>query len=811
MDTLRQDLRLALRFLRRHSGTTTIAIVTIALGIGATTAIFSVVNALMLRPLPYRDPDRLAVVWEQNRPRGNNTNVVSPANFIDWQEQNTVFDEMAAFVDLRANLTGLGDPEEIPVQLVTANMFRMLGTDSRLGRVFNETEANEGAPRAVVLSHRFWQSRLGGDPKVLERALELNGLSHTVIGVMPPDFELLVRQGSFTAVAPELWLPYRFTAEHRTRRGRFMLALARLKPGIPLSQARAEMDTIAGRLEQQYPEFNTGWGVNLVPLREQLIGDVRPALLVLLAAVGFVLLIACANVANLLLVRASGRQKEIAVRAALGAGRGRITRQLLTEGTLLSVAGGFFGIILAYFGVRALVVLCPAELQPLALQVNLDGRVLAITALLAFLTGLAFGLVPAIEGSRVRLAESLQEEGRGSSGSRRSSRMRNAFVAAQVMLSLVLLVAAGLMIRSFLLLQAVDPGFDPNRVMTFRVSLPNTRYPERSQTVRFFNRLAERLETLPGVRSAGGIVFLPFAGPGSATDFTVVGRPAPPPGQEMITDVRVVHPGYFATMSIPLIRGRLFNPREASEPANVVVINETLARQVFPGEDPIGKKLIIDMSDVKQPDEIIGVVADVRHASLSGEVRPMTYWPYPRYPFGFMTMTVRTSGEPSALAGVIRREVRALDKDQPAADVRTMNEIMATVIARPRFNMALLAVFALLATVLASVGIYGVMSYAAAQRTHEIGVRMALGGTGRQMSRLLIGQGMRTAAAGAAGGLAAAWWLTRYMAGMLYGVTATDAVTFLAVTAFLLGVALLGCYIPARRAARVYPADALRS
>jgi len=808
MEKLFQDILFGARLLRKNPGFAAIVALTLSLGIGANTTIFSVVSAVMLRPLSYKDPDRLVVVWEHNRPRERANNVISPANFLDWQEQNSVLESMAAFVDFRANLTGMGDPEEIPIQIVTVNIFPLLGVDSRIGRVFSEDEGGEGAHPVVILSHGAWQRRFGGDPGVLGRALTLNGRDHAVVGVMPPDFQLYVRQGSFTNAPAELWMPYRFTAEHRIRRGRFMMAIARLKSGVSLTHARTEMDAIARRLEEQYPAFNSGWGVNVVPIHEQLVGDVRPALLVLMAAVGFVLLIGCANVANLLLARGAMRRREVALRAALGAGRGRIVRHLLTESTLLGLIGGACGILLAYMGVVILTAVMPHELRPVTSEVRLDGVVLGFTLALSLLTGLGFGLAPALQASATQPAESLKQGSRNPAGGR--GRLKNVLVAAEAGLAVVLLIAAGLMLQSFLRLEAINPGFDPDRLLTFRVSLPTAHYPQPAQSVAFFNRLIERLGALPGVRSSGGVVFLPFSGPGSATDFAVVGRPAPPPGQELVADVRVVHRDYFPTMGIPLLRGRLFTQREGTDPANVVIINETLAREIFPGEDPVGRKLVIDMSDENKADEIVGVVGDVKHSTLDGRVRPMTYWPYPRYPFGFMTIVVRTEGNPAGLAAALRREVRALDKDQPVADLRTMEDLLAATVARPRFNAALLAGFAAMALILACVGIYSLMAYAVAQRTREIGVRMALGSRRRDVVRLVVGQGMTPVLWGAAAGVAAAWWLTRYMESLLYGVTATDARTFAAVPALLACAALLGCYIPARRAARIDPSAALR-
>jgi putative ABC transport system permease protein len=809
MEALWQDLKYGARMLAKSPGFTLVAVIALALGIGANTAIFSVVNAVLVRSLPFRNPDRLVIVWENNRTRGRDQNVISPANYLDWRDQNTVFDSMAALFDYRANLTGVDDPEELPTQVVSANFFDLLGVSATLGRTFTPEEGEAGHDQVVVLSQGLWKRRFGGDPAIIGKTIKLSGQDFTVVGIAPPDLQLLIKQGSLTGKQAELWMPATFSPNSRVRRGRYMTAIARLKPGVTLAQAQAEMDGIAGHLEEQYVDFNTGWGVNLVPLQNQLVGAIRPALLVLLGAVAFVLLIACANVANLLLARAATRQREIAIRTALGARRGRIVRQLLTEATVLAALGGALGLWLAMWGVDLLLALAPKDLTGLK-DVGIDYRVLGFTMAVSVLTGVLFGLAPALEASRPNLNESLKEGGRGAATGRRSHRWRNVFVVVEVALALVLLIGAGLMIRSFARLQSVDPGFDANNLLTVRLLLPVSKYGQDPQRIAFFKQLAERVQALPGVRSAGAISYLPFTGGGAATSIDIEGRPAPPPGQQLVGDVRVVDGGYFRTMGIPLLQGRTFTEREQTQESHVVMINETMARDFFPGEDPIGHRVRIAMKNENVPSEIIGVVRDVRHVGLETPARAMTYWPYPELAYSGLTLVVRAESEPLALAEAVRREVLALDKDQPIADVSTMEQLLSDSVSRARFSALLLGVFAAVALLLAAVGIFGVMSYGVSERTHEIGVRMALGAQASHVLTLVVRQGMALTLIGIVIGLGAAFGLTRVMASLLYGVSATDPVTFVAISLLLASVALLACYLPARRATKVDPMIALR-
>lgn len=809
IETSLQDLRYAGRMLTKRAGFTAVAALTLALGVGANTAIFSVVEAVLLRPLPYPNADRTVLLWENNRISNNPQNVLNPGNFLDWRDQAKSFDEVAGFVDQRYNLTGAGDPEEVPSQLATPGLFELLGVEAALGRTFTARDV-EADQDVAVISTGLWRRRFGGSPSAVGRVISLSGRDVTIIGVMPPDFKWFIQKNSLTGKPAEIWRPLELTEEARViRRGRFMSAVARLAPGVSLAQARAEMDTIAARLERQYVEQNTGWGATVVPLREQLAGEIKPALLVLLGAVGFVLLIACVNVANLLLARATGRHKEIAIRSAIGAGRRRIIRQLLTESLLLALLGGALGLLLSRWCVQALVALSPANLLGVD-QVGVNWQVLAFTLGISVLTGIVFGLAPALEASRINLNNTLQESSRGTAGSSRGRRLRDALIVAEVGLALVLLVGAGLMARSFLRLQGVDPGFKAENLLTLRVSLPAAKYPEDRQIVTFFREATARLKTLPGVSSTSAVSALPFADVGAATDFFIEGRPAPAPGEEPVTDVRVADEAYFRTMNIPVIAGRTFTEREAIEDRQVAVVNEELVRTYFPGVNPIGKRIFVSMKDDPYPTEIIGVVGNARYRTLEGEQRPMVYWTPPQLPYSSMTLILRTSVEPESLADDARREILAIDKDQPVSDLRTMESWLADSVARARFGTLLLGGFAGLALLLAAIGIYGVMSHSVAQRQGEIGVRMALGARARDVLMLVIRQGLALVLVGVVLGLFGALALTRVLSSLLYGVSATDPMTFAAIALLLLAVSWVACYIPARRAARVDPLIAMR-
>jgi putative ABC transport system permease protein len=800
MDTFFQDLRYAVRTLRRTPAFTFAAVACLALGIGANTAIFSVIDGVLLRPLPFRDPSSLVMVWETDPSQGRDRNVVSPANYLDWRAQNSTFSEVGSYIDWRANLTGIDEPVEVARAIATATFFRVLDVAPELGRVYTLEEDAPNGPNVVVLSHRLWERHFGARRDALGARLELDGRPFTVIGVMPATFGI---EGS----RAELWTPMQLdpAVDYRTRTGRYLTSVARLKPGVTAERAQADMSAIARRLEAAHPIFNRGWGANVVPMYEQVVGGVRRALLVLAGVVAFVLLIACANVANLLLARSTARTREVAVRAALGAGRGRMVRQLLTESVVLSALGGAVGLLLAYWGVQGVKALAPRGVPRVA-SISIDGWTMAFTLVVALVTGLLFGLVPALQAGRGNLQTVLRD---GSRGSTSSGRARAVLVAAQVALSLVLLIGAGLMLRSFARLQAVDPGFDPEGVLTGRVQLAGQRFRASSAATAFFGQLLDRVEKVPGVEAASAINWLPFGGDGSATSYWIEGRPVPPPGNEFVADVRAVDPRYFRTMRIRVKRGDPFDARANTESPKQVVVNEAFVRVHFPTSNPIGEHVLMPWDDTLRA-EIVGVVADTKHAGLDSLAKPMIYWAMKQFPTNFMTLVVRTSGDPMRLAPAIAREVRALDANQPFADPKPLDAYLSQSVAQRRFSMTLLGVFSALALVLAALGIYGVLAYSVAQRTREIGVRMALGARDSTVAGMVVREALRVVGVGLAIGVAGAVALTRVLTTLLYDVSPTDPLTFTGVTLALGAVAVTASYFPARRAARVDPIVALR-
>ncbi len=798
MDKLFQDIRYGLRALLNKPGFTIVAVLALALGIGANTAIFSVVNSVLLRPLPYPQADRLVMVWEDRTSLGFPSDTPAPANFFDWREQQSVFEDMAAIAGRTFSLTGIGEPEKIEGQRVSASFFPLLGVAPIRGRAFlPEDDRPESAP-VVIIGHSLWQRRYGGDEGLVNQTISLNGQPHTVIGIMPPDFSFPDRN--------EMWVPIAFSQEEASLRGgHYLLVVARLKPGISLARARTEMSEIASRLEQQYPQTNTALGAKVVPLHEEMVGDIRPALLILLGAVAFVLLIACANVANLLLARAASRQKETAIRSALGANRSRLVRQFLTESMLLSIMGGAIGLLLAVVGLKSLTALIPPELFR-GREISVDAWVLVFTIGISLLTGALFGIVPAIQSAKINLNETLKEGGKGS-GTATRGRLRSALVVAEISLALVLLVGAGLLINSFLRLSNVDAGFNPENLLTVDVVLPPNKYDTRDKRAVFYSQMLERVEALPGVESAGVITNLPLTFKGNNNSFTVEGRPEPPPDQVAIAATRIISSNYFRTMSIRVVSGRGITPQDIADKAQVAVISETMARTHWPGEEALGKRIKMGRYASTAPwITIVGVAANVRQFELESETRPQLYLPYSQV--GFFAprhLVVRTSGDPLGFVAAVREAVWSVDPDQPVSNVSTMEKIVSESLAGRRLVMLLLGIFAALALLLAAVGIYGVMSYAVTQRTHEIGIRMALGANSRDVLGMVVGNSFKLVAIGVSAGLVSAYFLTRFMRSLLYGVSETDPVTFAVIPVLLALVALVASYIPARRATRVEP------
>ncbi|HSE98190.1 MAG TPA: ABC transporter permease [Blastocatellia bacterium] len=810
MDTLLQDLRYGARMLLKRPGFTAIAIITLAVGIGANSAIFSVVNAVLLQPFPYSEPDRIVQFWETNPLKGWTQANVAPANFFDWQKQAQSFDGMAAYFgsDTKEaglsgfHLTGGSEPERIQGLGVSGNIFQVLGREAAIGRTLREEETWEGNHLVVVLSHNLWQRRFGGDPGIVGQTISLNGRNRTVVGVMPPDFYFPHRE-------VEMWVPFGFNPQQiaNLRRPHFLRAVGRLKPGVTLEQARAEMNSIMAQLEEQYPDTNTQMGAGLGLLHEWVVEDTRLAVLVFLAAVAFVLLIACANVANLLLARAASRSKEIAIRVALGSGRARLVRQLMTESFLLAVLGGGLGLLLAVWFRDLLIALNPGNIPRFA-DITLDSRVILFTLVITLLTTAVFGLVPALQSSKPDLTDSLKEGQKGGSGTQ-GSRSRNILVIAEVALSLVLVTGAGLMIKSFLRLQQVETGFDPENVLTMRLSLTGPRYQDNKTVQDFYTQLEDRIRRLPGVVAVGSAVRLPLQGYRWTGDFTIEGRSPEDYGKEVRH--KEISPGYFEAVGVPVLRGRNFTESDNTQSPNVIIINDALARKYFQDEDPVGRRLMHNKPSIPGPwYTIIGVVGDERQEGMSREVMPLIYQSNLQSPVNEMSLAIRTAVDPQSLIGAVRNEIRAMDKDLPPYEVETLKDILYKSVSKERFSTFLMASFAGIALLLAAVGIYGVMSYSVTQRTHEMGIRLALGARPTDVVRLVVTRGLALTLAGIGMGLAASYVLTRLMSSLLYSVSATDPVTFVAVSALLSLVALLACYIPARRAAKVDPMVALR-
>ena len=821
------NLKFAIRQLLKNPGFTTVAVLTLALGIGANTAIFSIVSSVLFRPLPFKDPDRLVTVWERSVKKGYEMNHAGVATFLDWKTQNNAFESMAAFgIDEGLSLTGDHEPERVTAVPVSANLFEVLGVNPTLGRSFRVEEETPGRDQVVILSHGLWQRRFGSDPNLVGKTVLLDGRSYVVVGIMPPGFVFPgmtgVLYGFFFSKPADVWLPLALPAELLNNRNNHLLeVVARLKLDTSLAQASAEMDGVMQRIVQANPGELMGDNAKVIPLREQSVGTVRSGLLVLLGAVAFVLLIACANVANLLLARAAERQKEIAIRVALGASRRQVIRQLLTESVLLALIGGALGTLFAVWTTDLFVSRVGdtiALTTPGWSDIRIDGGVLGFTLLISLVTGIMFGLMPALQSTRTDLGESLREGGRGSTGGLRRSRLRSSLVVTQIALAMMLLTGAALMLQSFLRLRGVNPGFDVNRVVTMQLNLPESRYTNQQHRATFFQQLTERLRALPSVQFAAATSQLPLSSDVGNTTIEVVGRPPHPPGQWDTTDFISVTPEYLGAMQIALQAGRFIAEHDTAGSPPVCVINQTTAKRYFGKEDPIGKKLRLGVNEFTP--EIVGVVRDVRQRSLDIEslspqlqklLGSQVYVPYAQITFlPRMTVVVRASSAPMALANALRAEVRALDKDLPVSKVRTMETVRADSIAQPRFRALLIVLFGAVALALATIGIYGVMAHSVARRTHEIGVRMALGAQTTDVLKLVLRQGVRLAVTGLLFGLGGAFALMRLVSGLLYGVSATDPLTFAIVPALLFAVAALACWIPARRAAKVDPMVALR-
>ena len=805
MDTLFQDVRYAVRRLARSPGFTLVAVLTLALGIGANSAIFSVVNAVLLRSLPYGESERLVRVFHVSD--DGSRNVMSPQNFRDARSESRSFEELTYYQNNTATLTGAGDPVELEAGRVGPGFFEVMRTKPALGRAFRPDENESGQHRVAILSDGLWKERFGGKSEVVGGTITLNGEPYEVVGVTPEGF----------AYPPdrEIWLPMEhdeFFSSEESRGAWFISAIGRLKPGATVEQAASELRTIASRLEREFPDVNTGLSFGAFPLHEVMVGDVQLALWVLLGAVGLVLLIACANVANLMLARAAARESELAVRTALGAGRGRLVRQMITESVMLALLGGTAGLLLAVWGTALLIHLQPEVLPRLA-DVRVDGTVVLFTAGLALLASLLFGLAPALQVTSGKLASTIRAGGRGALSIRSGNRVRGTLVVAEMALSVMLLAGAGLLIKSFARLQAVDPGFATEGLVTFGLALPEAAYEEDEKQVAFHEGMAARLSALPGVRSVGAVSDLPLSGGVTYLTFRVAGQPEPANGQEPAAQILRVSPDYFRTMQIPVRKGRVVEPTDRAGSPPVVVINEKLAEEYFGGADPLGQQIMMSFEqDVEDfPWQVVGVVGNVQQFGLDAEMTPMAYFPEAQAPTRQMDYVVSTSVPPLSLAGAIRREVRSADANLPVTDLQTVERRVSESISQPRFYTLLLTIFAGVALVLAAIGIFGVVSYGVSQRTREIGVRMALGAHPRSILRTTVGGSLLLGGIGVAAGLVGALIGTRILENLLFGVGTSDPLTFAAVAAILLAVAAVASYLPARRATRVDPMVALRT
>lgn len=809
MQALLRDLQYATRMFLKNPAFTVITVFTLALGIGANTAIFSVVNTLLMRPLPYSNPEQLVMVWENLRKENNPHNAVAPANFVDWKEQSKSFQQMAAFTaPVNYNFTGGDMPERVVAARVSAGFFQMLGVQPVLGRLFNDEEDQPGNNQVIIISHGLWQRRFGSDPTLIGKTFILSERTFTLVGVLPANFRMPPDFQFSTLSNIDVWTPLALSADGKKRRGSHNFNVVARLNNVSVKQAQAEMDVLGQNLSEQYPNTNKGWGITVSPLKEEFVGKVRVVLLVMFAAVSFVLLIAIVNVANLQLVRSNGRRREMAMRAALGATRMRVVRQLLTESLLLSLIAGVLGIVLAVIGVRAIVAISPTNILRIG-DVGVDRWVLGYTLLISVVTGVLFGLAPAIFASKTELTETLKEGGRGGEGWR-SKRLHKLLVVTETALALVLLVGAGLMVRSFRQLQQVDPGFDAPNVLTMQVALPALKYKTPEDAVAFYDQAIQRLEALPGVEAAAKVSELPFSGDQFDNAFSIEGRPPQAEGEKLSANLRLVSADYFRAMGIPVLKGRAFTPQDAQAKPPVVVINEAMAKRFWPQEDPLGKRLTIDLNE-PGPREIVGIVKNIRHYSLDVEPKAEMYVPNLSLGQNIMSLVVRSNKDPLTLASAVRQEVLAIDKNQPIYNVKTMQDLVDQSVATQHFSMWMLACLAGVALILAAVGIYGVIAYWVTQRLQEIGVRIALGAASRDILKMIIGQSMVLALIGVGIGLIVAFIMTRLMRTLLYGISASDPLAFLVAALLLAGVAFMAALFPARKATRVDAISALRS
>jgi putative ABC transport system permease protein len=811
METLLKDIRYAVRMLIKSPAFTVIAVLSIALGIGANTLIFSAVNAALLKSLPYKDADRLVLVWGKTVQEGvlDDRNQVSWTDTLDWRSQNSVFEEITNYTNWKPIFSGDSEAERIPAIQVGDGFFKVMQGEPQLGRVFTPEEQQDGKDFVIVLGYGLWQRRFGGDPEIVGKTVQLNNRPYTIVGVMPADFQPL--PSSLVTPEGQFYRPIAETYDDEERGSRHLRAIARLKPGVTIAQAQSEMTVLSKRLEQEHPTSNKDYSVHVTSITEDTVGGLRPTLLALLGAVIFVLLVACANVGNLLLARSTARQKEVSIRVALGASRSRIVRQLLTESLLLSLIGGALGLLFAGWG-KGIVESLALEIAPVLAKIDIDLRVLAFTFALAILSGILFGLAPALHASKTDLNESLKEGGRQANANAGHHRLRGGLVVAEIALTLILLIGAGLLIKTVIRLNQINTGFNSQNILTMDLGLPFAKYPKREGWVAFYKQVSDRVAALPGVQAAGTTSILPLGDNFDGRGLAIEDFPKPR-GEEISVDLYVASPGYLEAMEIQLLKGRLLNAVDNEKNLPVALINKTMAESLWRDADPIGKRIKFPGSQ-RNPQAwrtIVGVVEDVTQYGLDKKPPMQIYLPFEQYPSSNNTLVIKAAVEPAALLAAVRQEILAVDHEQAASNIKTMDEWLSSSISLRRFFMLLLAAFAILALLLASLGIYGVMSYAVAQRTHEIGIRMALGARPLDVLRMVLAQGLRTTAIGIACGLAGAFLLTRWLETLVFGVSTTDPLTFVAVPFLLAAVAFAACLLPARRATRTDPVIALRA